>query len=378
MTLLVFLGLSVFVVDYGVLWVGREQAQNAADAGAIAGAISQAYDDPSVIGESVSRIVAANPVWFDPEDPEATSSTVLLECPAEAIAGTSCVKVGVYRDGSNGSGSLPMFFAPVLGITSQGVRATATAQVAVGNGTTCLKPWAIPDKWVEGSAPPNGDFERWDGAGAVIMNPDTYVPPTADPPGGLAFPADLGRSITLSFPDPDDPGKPTISEGFLLPLVLPGANTYEENIAGCNGQLVEFGQEIGTGTPAMSLTTPAHFAELFALDPDASWNPGTRNVNGSCAPGCAPISPRLVALAVFDVDEYQFSRATGDWDCDVGGGAGGTGRCVNVMNIVGFFIEDVAGGVVTGRVARYPGLVWPDSPTPSAASSFLPAIILVR
>ena len=33
-------------IDYGVMWSSRRQAQNAADAAALAGAISLAYDDP--------------------------------------------------------------------------------------------------------------------------------------------------------------------------------------------------------------------------------------------------------------------------------------------------------------------------------------------
>ena len=57
--MVVLLGFSAFVVDYGVLWLSREQAQNAADAGAIAGAIARAYDDldpaPSAALASLSR-----------------------------------------------------------------------------------------------------------------------------------------------------------------------------------------------------------------------------------------------------------------------------------------------------------------------------------
>ena len=34
-----------FVVDYGAFWVSRNQAQNAADAGALAGATARLYDD---------------------------------------------------------------------------------------------------------------------------------------------------------------------------------------------------------------------------------------------------------------------------------------------------------------------------------------------
>ena len=41
--LLALLALSGFVFDYGVMWVSRGQAQTAADAGALAGAISLAF-----------------------------------------------------------------------------------------------------------------------------------------------------------------------------------------------------------------------------------------------------------------------------------------------------------------------------------------------
>ncbi len=46
-TALVLIGLmalSTFVVDYGILWASRRQAQNAADAGALAGAVHMLYD----------------------------------------------------------------------------------------------------------------------------------------------------------------------------------------------------------------------------------------------------------------------------------------------------------------------------------------------
>jgi hypothetical protein len=258
-----------------------------------------------------------------------------------------------------------VFFGPVLGITSQPVRATATAQVAAGNGTTCLKPWAIPDKWIERSVPADDNFKKH----AAGPNPDDYRPPTANPPGGYAFPDDLGQLVTLSFAHPE--ASEPITAGFLLPLDLPG--TYEQNIAGCNGQMATFDQTIGVGTSAEEAATNAGFQALFDLEPAASWV--NNNVN-SCAPVCAPISPRLVALAVFDVEQYEFMRATGNWAaCAV---TGPSGQCVKVVNIVGLFIEDVAGGVITGRLARYPGRVWTDSPTLTSLSSFLPAITLVR
>ena len=154
--------------------------------------------------------------------------------------------------------------------------------------------------------------------------------------------------------------------------MLAGSKTYEQNIAGCNGRLATVGQYFPTDAAAMSGPTVDGFTDLIALDPGASWNAGTNTVQGSCAPACASISPRLVAIALFDVDVYQFMRSNNNWgSCPT--------RCVRVVNIVGFFLGSVSGGDATGYLTKYPGLVSPPpAPGLSAASSFLPAITLVR
>src|SRR5688500_9695580 len=43
--ILVLSAFAMFVIDYGLLWVSRHQAQNSADAGALAGATALALDD---------------------------------------------------------------------------------------------------------------------------------------------------------------------------------------------------------------------------------------------------------------------------------------------------------------------------------------------
>ena len=54
----VLVAFNVFVLDYGVMWVARSQAQAAADAGALAGAVARGYDDfdptPSPTGDRCS------------------------------------------------------------------------------------------------------------------------------------------------------------------------------------------------------------------------------------------------------------------------------------------------------------------------------------
>ncbi len=43
--IIVLIAFTAFVADYGLMWVSRRQAQNAADAGALAGAIALGFDD---------------------------------------------------------------------------------------------------------------------------------------------------------------------------------------------------------------------------------------------------------------------------------------------------------------------------------------------
>src|SRR5688572_10846286 len=159
--IVVLIGFLTFVVDYGVMWVGRRQAQNAADAGALAGAVALAFDagawadrsetgpvrtaarqmaiSNGVIGEAPD-VVMATDVYFTDQPADM--------CPADANGLTGCIRVDVYRNQER-QNPLPSIFGQAFGLTAQGVRATATARVAVADSSDCLKPWAIPDKWTD-------------------------------------------------------------------------------------------------------------------------------------------------------------------------------------------------------------------------------------
>lgn len=367
MTMLLAFG--TFVVDYGMLWVSRGQAQTAADAGALAGAIGLAYDagtDPTVAATAVAS--NGNLVWTQPPAPVATTVT----CPPDASRGP-CLRVDVYRNGANGSSALPVLFGPIIGVTSQGVKATAMAQVKVGNATNCLKPWAIPDKWTvhrpaDGPWTPTSQFQHYVdgqplGSPSSLLPPpiDVYTPPSASDPGtGLQTSDD--PSTTLVFP-PDS----QIFPGRILPLDLSGVGTYAQNVASCVGNVISVGQQmpISAAVPALS-----DFADLAAQDASATWSSG--QITGSCAPGCAPVSPRLVPLVLYDVDRYASRLAANDWS-----GCDGGKPCIWVANIAGFFINDVTGPGVGGFLTNYSGLVTVQDQL-EVQSSFLKAITLIR
>ena len=390
--ILVLTAMATFVVDHGVMWVSRGQAQNAADAGALSGAIARAYDEltnpPAVNGKafsSASAAALANNVWN-----AAPTVQVSWSCPAGVVG--SCVRVDVYRNGQFGSTPLPTIFGRLLNLSSQGVRATATARVVSGNSTNCMRPFAIADKWIE-QRPPVNQFDRWtkQGGRVVQLSPyDNYVPPSANSSGsGYKLPADFGAQVTLKNGNPNSNSE-AITPGWFLPVRLPdgnggyvsGANDFRDAIGNCSGHPVSIGQYLPLETGAMIGPTGQGVADLVAKDPGASWDVANNRVSGSCVPACAPISPRIVPITVFDIDEFQWRRTGGDWTsawgtypanpCPTGG------RCIRVANILGFFVDRMSGSDVIGYLTSYPGAFVLAAPSVGGGAAFLVNIQLVQ
>ena len=390
--ILVLTAMSTFVIDHGVMWISRGQAQNAADSGALAGAIARAYDEltdpPAINGTtflSAQGAALANPVWN-----AAPTVKVSWACPA-GVAG-SCVRVDVYRNGEFGSTPLPTIFGKLLNVSSQGVKATATARVATGNATNCMRPFAVADKWIEHRGPVE-EYSRWQsqGSSVVQLDPyDEYVPPSANDAGsGYRLPRDFGVEQTLKNGNPNSNNE-AVTPGWFLPLRLPdgkggyvsGGSDYEKAIANCTGHPVTIGQYLPLESGAMIGPTGQGVDALRAKDSGASWNPGTQQIAGSCAPSCAPISPRIVPITVFDMDEFQWRREGGDWTspwktypanpCPTGG------RCVRVANILGFFVDRMDGNDVVGYLTSIPGEFVLGAPSVGGGAAFLQVIQLVR
>jgi Flp pilus assembly protein TadG len=366
MLLFVFMGFSMFVIDYGVLWLARVQAQNAADSGALAGAIARGFDEladpPAANGAAYQSAVAA--ATKHGVLAEIASPTVSFVCPAWAPAGVRCTRVDVWRDGSNGSTTLPTFFAQAFGNFSQQIKATATAWTTSGNSTKCVRPWAIADKWTEDPATTPNEYNHWVKVGNTVveLNPhDTYTPPssgssgtgyTVSPPAPP--PGDQGTRITLKLGSAGD----VMSPGWFMAVDLPdgmggypsGANDYRDNIGTCVGISVGLGDKLPTETGDMVGPTRQGVDDLLMKDPDAYWN-GSQ-IADSLFPEFS--SPRVVPVVVFNIDEFQQHDAANDWGtsgygCPTGGG------CVKVVNLLGFFVESMSGRDVTGILLTYPG-----------------------
>jgi hypothetical protein len=376
--LLVLLAFGAFVIDYGTLWVSRSQAQAAADAGALAGAIALARDnvaDKSDRARNVAWHTATRTmVWGAAPGIVPTSPYYGDPC---AASPTSCIRVDSYRNGTNGSTVLPTFLANLFGLSTQGTRAMAVARAGVGNSTTCLKPWAVVDKWVE-HYPTEGApwtdasiYDKYITSGSnkgqvdpSIANPDYYEAPSGGSVGTGFHPynadhtytADYGRELTLKAGQNSNDF--AYGSGWFMALSLGGScgtggACYNENIKGCVGITYSIGQEVPVDTEpgdkvgptvqavATDTATDGGGASLINQDPGAYWDEESQSVQGSAFSS----SPRIVAIPLVNPDQIAEAQSGGR-------------STVRISNIAGFFIEGMSAdnkGVV-GRLVSMPAL----------------------
>ena len=108
-------------------------------------------------------------------------------------------------------------------------------------------------------------------------------------------------------------------------------------------------------------------------DPTASWDSVNKQIVNSCAnpanytcsqPGWN-MSPRVVAVPVFDLELYLAT----------GGPGNGT---VKIVNILGFFVDNYEAGRVTGYLINKKGSYNAGAPGVAGPTSFLKQVILIR
>lgn len=355
------MAVTTFVVDYGVMWMARRQAQNSADAAALAGATSLAlvdFNDLAKARQSALDVALLNRVFGEVPDVTPADITFPLCPPGSPGAGTdSCIRVNVFRNQRVGGNPLPTFFGKLVGVNQQGVRATATAEALFGNSTDCVKPFAIPDKWLElrNNLGPEGwdeldTFERYEQPSGALLDPaDVYVPgpdgsgysPESVAVGG----GDHGRRITLKAGSPGE----AIAPGWYYPIRLgesTGGADYRANIATCNTTVIGPGTIVQNEPGNMIGPTKQGIRDLINQDPDAEWdsslNGGSGGVSGGCmSNGDCRRSPRLVAIPVFNPDAYDAGRPSGLNE-------------LLITKVLGFFIERMQGNEVVGRITTYP------------------------
>jgi hypothetical protein len=342
MALLVF---TSFVIDYGVMWVSRRQAQNVADSGALAGALAMIFDGGSdlVVNQAAQHWAANNPIWGQGNsalnvEVTLSSSTVNIP-PCGAVRG--CVRVDVMRKMPDRQGvlrgnAIPTYFAQLVGRSDQGVRATATAETAAGNQIKCMLPFAVADRWADWTDPapdtttylndddhlsgdpiggwsPNDLYE--DGAN-VPPGLDTYAAPLPNTtkgigPGthtGWTVAGDFGRQLVLK-----DGEVGQFSAGWANKVDLPGSvgsADYRLDIKQCNDTPVGIAQvgETCAGYPNSGTTVPEAAAGCLGVSSGLTVGPTEQGVDGG-GPG---------GLSVLEQDPSAI------WSTAVNGGPPGT------------------------------------------------------
>ena len=369
MGFMAFMAATTLAIDVGMFMTGKSQAQNAADAGALAGAIALGFndfDDRSSTGPAVTAAISAataNAMMGAP--PSVTPADVTF--PNDPQGQPTRVAVSVFRTTAR-LNAIPTLIGPIFGVPTVDIGASATAEASPANSATCVKPFMIPDRWQEPNGAPfdpdTSTFTRYDNHGGLLPagTRDTYIP--AGQPGYTGYTAADKGTVLVIRAGTGNNIEPTMYFSWKMPGEI-GADFYRENISGCNSSIISFSPD----NPTYMIQEPGNMVgptsdgidDLIAKDPGAAWDTGCGCVRGSRF----GISPRITPLPLYDPDYYDENKANG------------RNADFRLANIMGFFIERRAGNQVYGRITPISGILNPNA-GPAPAGAFPVAIRLVE
>lgn len=333
---------TTLAIDVGMFMTARSQAQNAADAGALAGAVALVFNDynnraasgpavQSALGAARANLVIRGQVSVNAGD---------VTFPA-GPTGNNRVQVTVRRTRARNN-PVPSLLGPFFGVPTVDIMATATAEASPANAATCVMPFTIPDKWSErqtGAWDPDDTFDMFDNRGRPLANPDVYIPPGQAGATGYSPTTDRGLQLVLKNNNLNK-----TAPSFYNPWDLPGstgASDYRNNIATCNTNIVAIGDPMNTEPGNMVGPTAQGTQDLVARDPNAYWDTFCNCVRGSAFGR----SPRIAVVPLYDPVYYETGKQNGN------------NASLRVANYLGFFIEGMQGQQVVGRITPITGLV---------------------
>ncbi len=367
-----FVAATMLAIDVGMLMTARSQAQNSADAGAHSGAVALAFDDylnrsssgpavTSALREAHANQVIGGDVHATPADVEFLN---------DPTGEPNRVKVTVYRSAQRGN-AFGLFIAPIFGIDTASVSATATAEASPADLPTRCLPFTIPDRWNERTDPPfNADTSYYDlysrtgnARGAPLAVQDNYVP--ADDKvnyTGYNPWTDIGTLIKLKADE-----NTTVSPSVYNPIVVPGEGTGADRYR--NGIVTGVCPPLGWGSfltlePGnMVGPTQQGVDELILKDPGAQWDESCDCITGSQYPSVTD-SPRVAEIPLYDPDYYERHQQTG------------RNVSFRVANYLGVFVVGMRGGELLARVMPAPGRRSGDTNVPGGM--FLKTVRIVQ
>jgi hypothetical protein len=341
-----FLSATTLAIDVGMFMAARNQAQNSADAGAMAGAIALAFNsftDRTSTGPAVqaamngakANVVIGDQVSINPSD---------VTFPNDPFGQPTRVKVWVYRT-TGRNNPVPTLMGKLFGLNTVDIGATATAEASPANAETCVKPFTLPDRWLESSPggfnPNTSEFD---------IAQDVYRDTTYTNPTGYSY-GDTGTLLRLKANNLTKPS-PSMYQAWAMGTGT-GASWYEENIAGCNSDDLEIGYKMNAEPGNMVGPTKHGMETLIAKDPDARWDTGCNCVMRDGVK--VGKSDRIVIIPLYDPYKYESGKQNGG-NADIW-----------IANYLGFFIEEMQGNEVVGRITPIGGIYKGSAgPTPGA------------
>ena len=357
MGMMAFLSASMLAIDVGKLMTSRNQAQNSADAGALAGATAlffNDYDDRSASGPAVTQAIAAATsndvmgidVRVGPED---------VEFPVGPGGLNNRVKVTVDATVNN-------WIAVLFNKPTSEIGATATAEASKANAMSCVKPFTIPDRWIEKHTPgwdADDDFDAFNNRGEPLANPDIYIP--ADQPGYTGYNMERDKGLRLMIRAGTGHA---ITPSFYFSLALgaeTGGDEYRWNIENCNTTIMKWGEKLVQEPGNMMGPTVQGAWALYNKDMNAYWDHASKTVKGSAFGH----SPRVFPIPLYDPNYYDENKREGRT------------ADLKVANWIGFFLEEIQGNNIYGRITPIAGLLDKNA-GPAPDNAFPVSIRLVK
>ncbi len=275
--MVVLLSMSALAIDLAFLYVGRSEAQRAADAAALAGAkqfVDSGFTSGVIPQAAVKTLATQAAEAVGSQNFVGGQPAVILDTDVTfdfSIPNDPRITVTVARDANHPGGPLPTFFAKVFGVHSANVSAKATAEAynpLTGTGPpvgyTCLKPWLLPncDPDPSHTTPVNPNCPG--GPSAKFVDPkncaNTAVPEICYP-GAVKRGGVIGQKMTIKPGSPSQPSGPSKYYEVYLPPGpnpppcpacakgggggggLPSGATYRQNIECCNTNPIPCGSQ---------------------------------------------------------------------------------------------------------------------------------------
>jgi hypothetical protein len=246
------------------------------------------------------------------------------------------VRISVRRTAQRGN-PVQTLIASYFGIASADIGATATAEAAPGNAMDCVKPFTIPDKWIERHSPP---YDATD----TFETGDEYIPAykadgSPDPDyTGYNSERDKGLELMIRAGNGNN-----VSPSMYFSLAMTsdtGASDYRWNIANCNTTTYKWDDRLILEPGSMMGPTVQGINDLIDQDENATWNTTTNTVVNSAF---GNHSPRIFPIPLYDPNFYNVGKQNG------------RNADLKTANWIGFFVTRVQSNNIYGRIVPLAG-----------------------